>query len=101
MRIRELRQAGHALSLLAGFLHFDVSLMCWVLLARWARTSAPSPGSRPGRRSPRGDAAAGECWLSHPRRCARRRLRPAPRPPPVSAIRELACGQRPPWVRTR
>lgn len=30
--LRDLREAGHAPSLAAGLIHFDVSFMCWVLL---------------------------------------------------------------------
>ena len=32
MRLNELRRSGHAPSLLAALIHFDVSFMCWVLL---------------------------------------------------------------------
>src|ERR1044072_9417983 len=32
MLLRELRRAGHAPSLVAALLHFDVSFMAWVLL---------------------------------------------------------------------
>ncbi len=32
MRIGDLRKAGHAPSLVAAFIHFEVSFMCWVLI---------------------------------------------------------------------
>lgn len=32
MRLADLRRAGHAPSLIAAFLHFEVSFMCWVLI---------------------------------------------------------------------
>src|SRR6266568_2679388 len=32
MNLRELKRAGHAPSLVAAFMHFEVSFMCWVLV---------------------------------------------------------------------
>ena len=63
MRLNELRRSGHAPSLAAALIHFDVSFMCWVLLGALGASSPRTSRSRRSRR-----ASSSRC------RCCRRRV---------------------------
>jgi hypothetical protein len=59
MHLRELRSAGHAPSLAAALLHFDVSFMAWVLLgAAWSALHGGPPVTAVARLLPATDDSA-------------------------------------------
>ena len=67
MKLRDFRRAGHAPTLFAAFLYFDVSFMVWVLIGSLANSIVPDFGLSDAQKglmvavplAGRGDAAAG------------------------------------------